>query len=198
MTRPLSPDIALDSSPDSPIIWRSRLGRELRRLREASGLQLEDAAGKLDLVASSLSRIERGQAPAKNNYLPTMFRLYGVSNLAQRKLLMDMARRGQSKGWWWPYNELLQPEAQQYLGLEAAANGTGAAPATRPEAGTDGMIGQEDPDGWPTSYGVAAAVGMGRGLVLWKRRPDLNAAVGLGADAVTAWLRAADGKGQMQ
>lgn len=43
----------------------------------------------------------------------------------------------------------------------------------------------------PASYGVAAAVGMGWGLVLWKRRPDLYAAVGLGADAVTARLRAA-------
>lgn len=43
----------------------------------------------------------------------------------------------------------------------------------------------------PASYGVAAAAGLAWGLVLKKRRPDLYAAVGLGASAITAQLRAA-------
>lgn len=123
MNRPLSSDSTLDYSPDSPSIWRNRLGSELRRLREKHELRLEDAADELDLAASSLSRIERGQAPVKVGYLTTLFNLYGVSNLAERKFLLDMARKGQGKGWWGQYNELLQPEARQYLGLEAAASG---------------------------------------------------------------------------
>lgn len=122
MTQSLSSGSTLDDSPDSPAIWRGRLGRELRRLREGKGLVLEDVAGELDLAASSLSRLERGQAPVKAGYLTIMFSLYGVSSLAQRQRLLDMARRGRGKGWWSPYNELLPIEARQYLGLEAAAS----------------------------------------------------------------------------
>jgi amino acid transporter len=42
----------------------------------------------------------------------------------------------------------------------------------------------------PGGYGVAAVVGLAWGLVLKKRRPDLYRAIGLGASAVTARLRA--------
>jgi len=47
-----------------------------------------------------------------------------------------------------------------------------------------------DPAAWafPASYAAVAVAGLGWGLVLKSRHPDLYAAIGLGAHAVTARL----------
>ena len=49
-----------------------------------------------------------------------------------------------------------------------------------------------DPAAWalPASYGVVAVIGLGWGLILKARRPDIYAAIGLGAHAVTGRLAA--------
>ena len=47
----------------------------------------------------------------------------------------------------------------------------------------------------PGSYAVVAVIGAGWALLLKARHPDLYAAVGLGARAATARLRAADLQG---
>src|SRR6266571_2343136 len=53
-----------------------------------------------------------------------------------------------------------------------------------------------DPAAWalPGSYAVAAAIGLGWGLVLKARRPQVYAAIGLGAHAVTGQLTPATGQ----
>jgi amino acid transporter len=53
-----------------------------------------------------------------------------------------------------------------------------------------------DPAAWalPASYAVAAATGLGWGLYLRTRRPDVYAAIGLGAHAVTGQLTPAAGE----
>src|SRR5579872_613976 len=61
-----------------PTVRRRRLGTELRRLREAHSLKLEEVADKLGLAASTLSRIETGKAPTRTAYLSAMLDLYGV------------------------------------------------------------------------------------------------------------------------
>jgi hypothetical protein len=49
-----------------------------------------------------------------------------------------------------------------------------------------------DPAAWafPASYAVVAVLGLGWGLVLKARKPDLYSAIGLGAQAVTTRLTA--------
>jgi transcriptional regulator with XRE-family HTH domain len=105
-----------------PTIRRHRLGAELRRLRDASGLRLEDVAARLDVAPSTLSRIETGKAPTRTSYLYTMLDIYGVDDPQQRCHLADLAREGQRKGWWADYDDLLPPGTGSYLGLEAAAS----------------------------------------------------------------------------
>ena len=105
-----------------PTIRRRRLGTDLRRLREARSLRLEDVAARLEVAPSTLSRIETGKAPTRTSYLTVMLDLYGVDDPDQRERMADMAREGQRKGWWAQCDDLLPPGVGSYLGLEAAAS----------------------------------------------------------------------------
>lgn len=105
-----------------PTIRRRRLGIELRRLREASSLKLDDVARHLGVAPSTLSRIETGKAPTRTSYLSVMLDLYGVADQAQRRPLIEMAREGHRKGWWADWDELLPAGFGSYLGLEAEAS----------------------------------------------------------------------------
>jgi len=105
-----------------PTVRRRRLGTELRRLREAHSIKLEEVADKLGLAASTLSRIETGKAPTRTAYLTAMLDLYGVHDMAGRQILMDMAREGHRKGWWAPFEDVLPTGFDIYVGLEAEAS----------------------------------------------------------------------------
>jgi transcriptional regulator with XRE-family HTH domain len=102
-----------------PTVRRRRLGTELRRLRDASGYKLEEVAAELGVAPSTLSRIETGKAPTKSVYLSQMLDMYGVSEPAQRQVLVDMAREGHRKGWWAAYDDVLPSGFDIYVGLEA-------------------------------------------------------------------------------
>ena len=106
-----------------PTVRRRRLGSELRRLREARAIKLEEVADQLGVAASTLSRIETGKAPTKTAYLTVLFELYGVTDAGHRQVLLDMAREGHRKGWWAVYDDVLPTGFGIYVGLEAEATG---------------------------------------------------------------------------
>jgi len=106
-----------------PTVRRRRLGSELRRLRETHSIKLEEVADHLGVAASTLSRIETGKAPTKSVYLTAMLEMYGVTDHAQRQVLIDMAREGHRKGWWSVYDDVLPTGFGIYVGLEAEAAG---------------------------------------------------------------------------
>ena len=108
--------------PLGPTVRRRRLGAELRRLREAHSLKLEEVAEQLGIAPSTLSRIETGKAPTKTPYLTSMLGTYGVDDPAKRKALLDMAREGHRKGWWSIYDDVLPSGFDIYVGLEAEAS----------------------------------------------------------------------------
>jgi transcriptional regulator with XRE-family HTH domain len=104
-----------------PTVRRRRLGSELRWLRESQSLKLEEAAERIGLAASTLSRIETGKAPTRPAYLNTMLELYGVDDPSQRQVLLDMAKDGHRKGWWAVWDGVLPTGFSIYVGLEAEA-----------------------------------------------------------------------------
>jgi transcriptional regulator with XRE-family HTH domain len=106
-----------------PTVRRRRLGSELRKLREAHSIKLEEVAERLGVAASTLSRIETGKAPTKSVYLAAMLEMYGVTDPGQRQVLVDMAREGHRKGWWSVYDDVLPTGFGIYVGLEAEAAG---------------------------------------------------------------------------
>lgn len=105
-----------------PTVRRRRLGSELRRLREAQSLKLEEVADQLGLAASTLSRIETGKAPTRTAYLNSMLEMYGVDDSSQRQILAEMAREGHRKGWWAIWDDVLPTGFGIYVGLEAEAS----------------------------------------------------------------------------
>jgi len=95
----------------------------LRKLRESSGYKLEEVAAQLGVAPSTLSRIETGKAPTKSAYLNQMLETYGVTDAAQRQVLVDMAREGHRKGWWAAYDDVLPSGFDIFVGLEAETAG---------------------------------------------------------------------------
>jgi transcriptional regulator with XRE-family HTH domain len=104
-----------------PTVRRRRLGSELRRLREAQSIKLEEVAERLGLAPSTLSRIETGKAPTRSAYLTSMLELYGVDDPSQKQMLTEMAREGHRKGWWQVWEDVLPSGFGIYVGLEAEA-----------------------------------------------------------------------------
>lgn len=102
-------------------VGRLGLGQDLRRLRLARSLALAEAAARLGLAPSTLSRMETGQAPVKAAYLLVMLDLYEVQDQAQRGRLASLARDGMRKSWHDGYRHLLPAGASHYLDLESAA-----------------------------------------------------------------------------
>jgi transcriptional regulator with XRE-family HTH domain len=107
--------------PD-PAMCRHELGRDLRQLREAHALRLEDVAVRLEVATSTISRIETGKAPARTRFVLMMLDMYQVTDPDRRRRLGDLARVGQRKGWWTEHRDLLPAGTAHYLGLEQAAS----------------------------------------------------------------------------
>jgi transcriptional regulator with XRE-family HTH domain len=107
-------------APTVPTARRRRLGLELRRLREAAGIKLDQVAAQVEVDPSTLSRIENGRGPCRTTYVTAMLEMYGVTDPQQIQLLKNMAREGQRKGWWADYDDV-PAEFGIYVGLEAAA-----------------------------------------------------------------------------
>src|SRR5689334_12113194 len=88
--------------PPSPTMRKRRLGDELRKLREASGVQAEQAAAELDCSVGKIRHIEGGRnAPSKSD-LTVLCNLYGAS--AEVHAVLEEIRKSAAKpGWWSTY-----------------------------------------------------------------------------------------------
>ncbi|WP_182873851.1 helix-turn-helix domain-containing protein [Microbispora sp. H10670] len=104
-------------SPASPTVRLRRLARELRRLRENSGLSPEAAAVRLGWSRSKVSRIETGRTRATPADVADTCDLYGVSSEA-RAGLIQLAKDARQRGWWTAYADVF---TGSYVGLEDEA-----------------------------------------------------------------------------
>jgi transcriptional regulator with XRE-family HTH domain len=108
----------MSSRRGSPTLRRRQLGMELRRLREAAGLTIDQVAERLECSASKISRIETGQSGATPRDVRDILVVYGVPE-DESDLLLQIAREARQKGWWQLYGTVL---TGAYVGLEAAAD----------------------------------------------------------------------------
>jgi hypothetical protein len=101
-----------------PTVRRRRLAGELRRLREAAELTIDDVGDKLECSASKISRIETGHVGVTPRDVRDMLELYGIAG-DQREALVQLAREARKRGWWHAYNEVF---TGAFVGLEADAS----------------------------------------------------------------------------
>jgi transcriptional regulator with XRE-family HTH domain len=106
----------------TPATPRSRrLGRELRRLREARGWKLEEAANQLQCSTSRVSRIESGEIKPRTGDVMELLHAYDVPLDGEPgQWLLTLARDLRQSGWWQRLDNISGRYAT-YIAYEAEA-----------------------------------------------------------------------------
>ncbi len=97
------------------------LGRQLRELRESSGLLLKDAGEHLGRDGTTVSRYEAGLIPPRPDDVRALLDLYGVADKPQRDALVELAVDVWQIGWWDNYSGNLAQNIVDYAWLESRA-----------------------------------------------------------------------------
>jgi len=105
----------------NPAVLRILLGAQLRRLREAKRITLEEAGNVIRASHSKMSRLESGRVAFKDRDIVDLFIYYGVTDQAQIQALRGIATRANSRGWWHDYSDILPSWFEEYISLEEAA-----------------------------------------------------------------------------
>jgi len=98
-------------------VGRRRLGSDLKKIREAAAITIEQVADRLECSSSKISRIENGHIGVSPRDVEAMLGFYGVTGERAEELL-QVARDAREKGWWQAYGSVL---VGTYVALEAAA-----------------------------------------------------------------------------
>jgi transcriptional regulator with XRE-family HTH domain len=104
-----------------PTVLRILLGAQLRRLREAKRITLEDAGKWIRASHSKISRLETGRVGFKDRDITDLLTLYGVTDEEERETLRSLARRANTPGWWHDYSDVLPHWFEAYVALEEVA-----------------------------------------------------------------------------
>lgn len=91
-----------------PTARQERLGRELRRLREAAGLTAREAGRLLGVVSVTMSQIESGVAGVSEARVRRMAAQYSCQDAELVDALVEMATC-RTRGWWEEYRDVLPP-----------------------------------------------------------------------------------------
>src|SRR5260370_29371850 len=110
-------DVEGMSMDHSPTVRGRRLMRELKRLRESSGMSPDEAAQRLGFSKSKLYRIENGRSRVDADDLEDMLDLYDVRS-PERDALIRLGRESRRRGWWTSYKDVF---TGSYVGLEFEA-----------------------------------------------------------------------------
>ncbi|ABW10363.1 helix-turn-helix domain protein [Parafrankia sp. EAN1pec] len=109
------------TSGGSPTVRRRRLGAELRRLREQTGLSADDAARHLECSPSKISRVETGRTPARLRDVRDLLDLYKLQDTPRRQALLDLVRQSKEQGWWQSFGDAVPEWLETLIGLEGDA-----------------------------------------------------------------------------
>lgn len=90
----------------APTFAQRRLARALRRLRTSAGLTIDQVADKIDLSASTISRLETAQASAvRRGDVRELLEIYGVTG-TQLDELLQLAGQSRRRRWWQEFRDL--------------------------------------------------------------------------------------------
>jgi transcriptional regulator with XRE-family HTH domain len=100
-------EAAMTSS--SPTVKRRRLSTELRKLRVAAGLEVKDAARRLEWDPTKIHRMERNKwlRPDPRD-VRDLLDLYGLADEPTREAMLTLARESRERGWWADYQDVFR------------------------------------------------------------------------------------------
>lgn len=104
----------------SPTAVRRELGQRLRAMRAGADLTVAEAAERVGISTSKLTKIELAQLSATRDDVLKLLDTYGEAGPEQQALLLTMVREGNRKEWW-EGRRALHPKFGSYLGLESVA-----------------------------------------------------------------------------
>ncbi|MBN1171786.1 MAG: helix-turn-helix domain-containing protein [Micromonosporaceae bacterium] len=104
----------------TPTVHRRRLAAELRRLRDAATLTIEEVASRARLSKSTLSRIETGQVSVAPRTVAVLLKLYNMPD-AEAAGLIELARQAREHGWWYDYGDAMPKWFAGYVAFEDEA-----------------------------------------------------------------------------
>jgi transcriptional regulator with XRE-family HTH domain len=104
----------------SPTAVRRELGQRLRAMRTGADMTVAEAAERVGISTSKLTKIELAQLSATRDDVLKLLDTYGEAGPDQQALLLTMVREGNRKEWW-EGRRTLHPKFGSYLGLESVA-----------------------------------------------------------------------------
>ncbi|MFC4035135.1 helix-turn-helix transcriptional regulator [Streptomyces polygonati] len=97
------------------------IGSHLRRLREQQGLKLADVAPLVGISVATLSRLERGKHPPKEQNVMRLLDFYGVQRPADLEAIRQLLVQAEKKEWWHQFNDVLPGWMQRLVATEATS-----------------------------------------------------------------------------
>ncbi|MFC8506526.1 helix-turn-helix domain-containing protein [Streptomyces sp. NPDC057411] len=113
----------------TPTARQQRLGHELRKLREQSGMSAQQAAALLGVDRTRIPHIESGRFGISPERVRTLAFNYGCPDTGLVDLLAAMAQE-RDRGWWEQHRGLLPPALIDIAELEFHASGLHTAVTT--------------------------------------------------------------------
>jgi transcriptional regulator with XRE-family HTH domain len=106
--------------PYTPTISGRQLARELRHLREQSGMTGEHAAAAIGWEQSKISRMETAKMRITSGEVMELCEAYGIGG-DERARLVQLARNARQRDWWHEYGDFVKKGFIDYLAFEAEA-----------------------------------------------------------------------------
>ncbi|MGW1075646.1 DUF5753 domain-containing protein [Streptomyces sp. NPDC002537] len=100
---------------------RRKLGAELRTLREAAAVSVEEAATAIHGDRTKISRQETGRHRVTRLELETLFTLYKCEDEQLRQWLIALSAQGGGRAWWRQHGESFRDGFKEMLTLESDA-----------------------------------------------------------------------------
>ncbi|MBF6286883.1 helix-turn-helix domain-containing protein [Nocardia cyriacigeorgica] len=111
----------MSSGSKTTSLPRRQLGRYLRDLRTQAGLTIAQAARLMEWGASTLQRLEKGQADRIRTIdIRELCRIYGVPDQLTEGLA-GLAQQADTPSWWHAFGDVIPESFDVHVGLEAAA-----------------------------------------------------------------------------
>lgn len=102
-----------------PTIKRRQLGKHLRRLRIASGVSREEAAGEIECSPTKITHLETGHTTPRKTDQKALLELYGACK-EEMETLEELRQGASQRGWW--STARLPNWLAAYVGLEYDAS----------------------------------------------------------------------------